>query len=100
MAGQEILEVKDQIDWKWRNSMRPVRFFAFDARASLAFFFLLLYARWITLFFVAASTFLFWILEKNGLTFSSAMRRFRLFISGDERPALMTFRKHPFKDYG
>ena len=48
MANKEIEAIQDQVNWHWRNSMRPVRFFAFDARAAFPFFLLLLYARLIT----------------------------------------------------
>ncbi|MBL4588915.1 MAG: IcmT/TraK family protein [Alphaproteobacteria bacterium] len=100
MAHNEAQEQIDKMNWHWRNSMRPVRFFNFDARAALPFFLLLLHARWGTLFIVMFSTFIFWILEKNGLTFSSALRRLRLFFSGHDRPALMTFKKRRLRDYG
>ncbi len=100
MVANQIQEQQEQLDWRWRNSMRPVRFFGFDARASLSFFLLLLYFRWITFGFVLTSTIIFWILEKNGLTFSAAIRRFRLSFSGYDRPALMTFKRRKLKDYG
>ena len=87
------------MNWHWRNTMRPVRFFNFDARAAFPFLLLLLHARWSTLFLVTLSTFIFWILEKNGLTFGAAMRRLRLFFSGDERPALMSFKRRRLRDY-
>lgn len=100
MANNQVQEMQDQVNWHWRNSMRPVRFFGLDARAAFPFVLLLLHARWSTFFLVLASTFVFRILEKNGLTFSSAMRRFRLFITGNDRPALMTFKRRRMKDYG
>tara|TARA_Y100000034_G_C6863329_1_gene393193 strand:+ start:1123 stop:1425 length:303 start_codon:yes stop_codon:yes gene_type:complete len=100
MANKEIEAIQDQVNWHWRNSMRPVRFFAFDARAAFPFFLLLLYARLITLFIAIVSTFLFYILERYGLTFSSAMRRFRLTLSGRKRPALMSIGRRRLKDYG
>ena len=80
--------------------MRPVRFFNFDARASFAFLLLLLHARLSTLFLVVLSTFIFWLLEKNGLTFDAAMRRLRLNIVGMDRPALMSFKRRRLKDFG
>lgn len=100
MAANQVQEMQDQVNWHWRNSMRPVRFFGFDARAAFPFLLLLLHARPSTLVFVFLSTMLFHILEKNGLTFSSAIRRFRLFITGNDRPALMTFKRRRMKDYG
>ena len=100
MAQNVVQDMQDKINWHWRNSMRPVRFFNFDARAAFPFFLLLLYARLSTLIIVCCSTMLFWVLEKNGLTFSAAMRRFRLNIVGVDRPALMTFKRRRLKDYG
>lgn len=84
----------------WRNSMLPARFFAFDARAGIAFFALLVYARWITLFITIVSTFLFWFLEKRGLTFPSAIRAFRLWLVGQNRPAWIKLRHRKMVDYG
>jgi hypothetical protein len=36
---------EEKVNWHWRNSMRPVRFFGLDARASMPFFVLLVYFR-------------------------------------------------------
>jgi len=99
MAHNAVQEMQDKMDWHWRNSMRPVRFFGFDARAAFPFLLLLLHARLETLFLVFCSTMIFHILEKNGLTFGAAMRRLRLFFSGHERPALMSFKRRRLRDY-
>ena len=99
MAHNEAQDMQDKMNWHWRNSMRPVRFFGFDARAAFPFFLLVLHARPSTLFVVFCSTMVFHILEKNGLTFSAAMRRFRLFFSGNERPALMSFKRRRLRDF-
>ncbi|MGE4313101.1 MAG: IcmT/TraK family protein [Pseudobdellovibrionaceae bacterium] len=100
MANNQIQLLQEQVNWHWRNSMRPVRFFAFDARASFSFLLLLVYARPITLIFAILSTVAFYLLEKYGLTFDSAFRRLRMTISGRNRPALMTFRRRHLKDFG
>lgn len=100
MANKQIESIQEQANWHWRNSMRPVRFFGLDARAAFPFFLLLIYARLITLLFAIASTVIFYILEKYGLTFDAAIRRMRSYISGQKRPAHMTFRLRRLKDYG
>ena len=100
MAVDAAQEAEEKANWHWRNSMRPIRFFNFDARAAFPFFLLLLHFRWTTMLFVACTTTLFWFLEKNGLTFSAAMRKFRLYFAGDFRPALMSFKRRKLKDYG
>ncbi|MAQ70797.1 MAG: type IV secretion protein IcmT [Alphaproteobacteria bacterium] len=100
MAKNQVQDMQDQVNWHWRNSMRPVRFFAFDARAAVSFLFLLVYFRMITFIFAILSTFAFYMLEKYGLTFNSAMRRFRSYLAGNKRPALMSFGRRRMKDFG
>jgi intracellular multiplication protein IcmT len=87
-------------NWHWRNSMRPVRFFNLDARAAMPYCFLLVYARWVTLFICIVSTALFIFMERRGLTFPSALRAFRVFLLGSFRPGLNLLRQRRFKDYG
>lgn len=92
--------IVEKANWHWRNSMRPVRFFNFDARAAIPYVFLLFYARWITLIICILSTALFWYLEKRGLTFSAALRTFRSWILGPKRPGLTRFRHRRLIDFG
>lgn len=87
-------------NWHWRNTMRPVRFFNMDARAGIAYFILLVYARPITLLFVIITTITFKIMEKRGLTFPAALRAFRVWLFGDERPAWLMMRRRTMKDFG
>lgn len=90
----------EKVNWHWRNSMLPVRFFGFDARAGISFFVLLIYFRPITLFLTFVSTFTFWFLEKRGLTFPSAIRAFRLWLVGQNRPAWNRMYHRKMVDYG
>ena len=99
MANQ-IADLQEQINWHWRNTMRPVRFFNMDARAGVPYFMLLIYARPITLVFVLITTVTFKIMEKRGLTFPAALRAFRLWLFGDERPGWLTIRRRTMKDFG
>lgn len=98
-AADQVQQAQEQLNWHWRNSMRPVRFFNMDARAVMPFFALLFFARLITLFICIAATALFWGVEKMGLTFPSALRKFRSVLTGDKRYALLGFRRRRFKEY-
>lgn len=80
--------------------MRPVRFFNIDARAAIPFCLLLVYFRPITLFLTFSSTILFIALEKRGLTFPSALRSFRSWINGQQRPAWVASRRRKMRDFG
>lgn len=95
-----ISDVKEQLNWHWRNSMRPIRFFALDARAATPLCFLLPFPRLSTLILAVLVIAFFMYLEKRGLTFSAAMRSIRGIIFGDNRPALMTFKYRRLKDFG
>jgi len=90
----------EKANWHWRNSMRPVRFFNLDARAAIPYFILLVYFRPITLLLTSLLTMVFYILERRGLTFPAALRSFRLWLLGNDRPAMVTFRRRRMRDYG
>ena len=75
------------MDIHWRNTQKPARFFMFDARAFMAVLLFLAHAR-ISTFIIAIVTMLvFWLLERRGLTFDSALRAFRRWFLGSRRPA-------------
>ncbi len=99
-AAQQIEDLQEKFSWHWRNSMQVVRFFAFDARSALPLPLLLVYARWSTLFLMIASLLFFRFLEQKGLTVPSAMRTFRAWLVGKDRPGLFTGKHRSFKDYG
>lgn len=75
------------MDSHWRNTQKPARFFALDARAFFAILLFLLHARLWTFILAIVVMFGFWILERQGLTFESALRAFRSWILGRNRPA-------------
>ena len=87
-------------NWHWRNSMRPVRFFSWDARAALPFCLLLVYARPIRLVLTMFVTMIFSMLERRGLTFSSALRAGRVWIIGAKRPGWVSLRHRRMRDFG
>lgn len=91
---------EEKVNWHWRNTMKPVRFFGVDARAAIPFFILLFYFRWITFIIAIVSTMTFLAFEKRGLTFPSALRAFRSWFNGQHRPAWVALRRRKFTDYG
>ena len=94
-----MAEEAQEQGWHWRDTMRPVRFFKFDARAAIPFFVLLVYFRIVTVVLTIVITLIFWFLEKRGLTFSSALRSLRTWLIGDRRPAFMPYRHRRMRDY-
>lgn len=95
-----MADIETSGDWHWRNSMKPVRFFALDARVALFFLFFILHMRpWtLVLFFIVCI--LFWILERKGLTFDAAIRSLRTWIVGRNRPGWLWVRRRKLIDYG
>lgn len=91
---------EEKVNWHWRNTMRPVRFFGMDARAAIPYFVLLVYLRPISIFLTVVSTVIFVSLEKRGLTFTAAMRALRSWLNGQRRPAWVSLRRRRFIDYG
>lgn len=90
----------EKANWHWRNTMRPVRFFNWDARAAWPFALLLVYARPITFILTIVVCIIFNFLEKKGLTFPAAMRSLRVWLTGADRPAWYTIRHRRMKDFG
>lgn len=88
------------MNWHWRNTMRPIRFFSFDVKAVIPFFIIIFYARLSTLIFCILVTLFFYILEKKGLTFEAALRMTRIFLFGEMRYGQSKFRYRRLKDYG
>ena len=96
---KEIENIREATNWHWRNTMRPARFFGFDARASLPFLLLLVYARLSTLLLTIMTLLAFRYLERKGLTFSAALRKIRTWVVGQERPGLASVFHKKFADY-
>ncbi|MCC7305015.1 MAG: type IV secretion protein IcmT [Alphaproteobacteria bacterium] len=99
-AAQELENLQEKMNWHWRNSMRVVRFGPFDVRASLPMPILLVYFRWSTLFLTILFLMVFRYLERKGLTFPAAVRNFRSWIIGKDRPGWLGVRTKKFVDYG
>lgn len=100
-VSEQIDNIEDKLNWHWRDSMKIVRFFKFDARAGLVvipiFFKLFEWRIWL-LVFIALTFFNF--LEKKGLTFPAAIRMFRAFIVGRNRPGQIGVFHKKFRDFG
>lgn len=81
--------------------MQVVRFFAFDSRSALPvvliLFNLLDWRVWL-LFFINLAVFRY--LEQRGLTVPAAIRNFRAWVVGKERPGLVGLEHKSFQDYG
>lgn len=97
---KEIENIQEKLNWHWRNSMRVVRFFAFDARSALPIPVLLVYARWSTITVLILTLIFFRFLENKGLTFPASIRNIRSWIVGAYRPGWVSAQHKKFVDYG
>jgi intracellular multiplication protein IcmT len=89
------------MDLHWRNSMKTARFlFNTDARAALLLLFFLVHMRLWTLGLVIVTMFIFYVLEQRGLSFDAALRAFRFWIVGVNRPRILNAHKPRWVDFG
>ncbi|MGQ0527159.1 MAG: IcmT/TraK family protein [Alphaproteobacteria bacterium] len=100
MVSEQIDTIQEKMNWHWRNSMRTVRFLAFDARAALPIPLLLVYFRWSTVILTIVFLLVFRYLERKGLTFPAAMRNMRSWLVGKDRPGWVSAEHRKFVDYG
>ena len=87
-------------DWHFRNTMKTVRFFFLDYRASAFVILVLLHVRTWTIALALSSTVVFWMFERRGLSFSAAIRAMRVWIIGAHRPAIVYTRRRKLTDTG
>ena len=87
-------------DWHWRNTMKTVRFFIFDARAGFFVVLVLVHARLWTLMLAVAVMGVFYLLERKSLTFPAALRSLRVFFIGSYRPGWIWTRRRKLTDTG
>ncbi|MBL4803778.1 MAG: IcmT/TraK family protein [Alphaproteobacteria bacterium] len=99
-AAQELENLQEKQNWHWRNSMRVVRFLAFDARAAAPIPVLLVYLRLSTIVLTIVTLLVFRFLENKGLTVPAAMRNLRSWIVGIDRPGWIGVQKRNFTDFG
>ncbi len=88
------------MDIHWRNTQKPVRFFFLDARAFTGILFFLVHARLWTFLLVCFGMFIFAFFERKGLTFLAALRAFRSWLLGKNRPANARRALRRMTDYG
>ncbi len=98
--SNQIQDIQEQLNWHWRNSMRTIRFFGFDARAALPLPLLMLHFRTWTVVLMIINLLLFHYLEKKGLTVPSALRSFRVWLIGKDRPGWIGAHQRKFIDHG
>lgn len=87
-------------NWHWRNTMKPTRFFIFDARAGFFLVLVLVHARLWTLMVMVVFLGIFWIFERKGLSFAAAVRAIRVWFTGRYRPAWVFTRRRKMIDTG
>jgi intracellular multiplication protein IcmT len=87
-------------NWHWRNTMKPVRFFQFDARSAIFLMLVLVHARLWTLELMIIVMCIFWVLERKGLSYAAALRALRLWFVGNYRPAWIYTRRRKMLDTG
>lgn len=97
---KELENLEAKLNWHWRDTMRTVRFLSFDSRVAILIPVWLVYLRWSTIIISFAVFYIFRFLENKGLTFPAALRAWRSWMVGRERPGLLGTAKHVFRDYG
>ncbi|HCI46332.1 MAG TPA: phosphoesterase [Rhodospirillaceae bacterium] len=83
----------------WRDTMRPMRFFGIDARASAPLLFFVMNIEVWTFILAVGTAILFTFLERKGLTVPAAIRAGRAWIAGEVRPAVPWWEKRRLVDY-
>lgn len=97
---QELENLEAKMNWHWRDTMRNTRFLSFDGRCALLIPVWLFYLRWSTIILTFIIFYTFRFFENKGLSFPSALRAFRSWMVGRERPGLLGVQKNHFLDYG
>lgn len=97
---KELENLEAKMNWHWRDTMRTVRFLSFDGRVAILIPVWLVYLRWSTIIISFMVFYIFRFLENKGLTFPAAIRTWRAWMVGRDRPGLVGTSKHKFVDYG
>lgn len=83
----------------WRDTMRPMRFFGIDARATIPLLLFIMHAETWTFMLTVFTATLFTLLERKGLTVPAAVRAGRAWIAGEVRPAVPWWERRYFVDF-
>jgi intracellular multiplication protein IcmT len=88
------------MDLHWRNTQKPARFFALDARAFSFIMLCIVHMRIWTASLAFTAMLVFWVLERRGLTFEAALRALRAWLAGRVRPGLRPGSRRHWIDFG
>src|SRR5476651_2092492 len=99
-AKKDTVAVEVTRQWHWRNTMKTVRFFIFDARAGAFVVLVLVHARLWTLGLCLFTMTIFWLFERKNLSFPAALRAIRVWFIGKKRPAWIKTRRRKLLDTG
>lgn len=77
----------------WRDTSRTERFFMFDAKAGIPFFFFLAHISWWTFAASLLSFIVFGVLERFGISLKVALRMLRSWTAGRVRYAVAWWHK-------
>lgn len=77
----------------WRDTSRTERFFVFDAKAGIPFFFFLAHIAWWTFALAVVSFVVFGVLERLGISLKVALRLLRSWIAGPIRYSVAWWHK-------
>lgn len=77
----------------WRDTSRTERFFVFDAKAGIPFFFFLAHIAWWTFALAVVSFVVFGVLERLGISLKVALLLLRSWIAGPIRYAVAWWHK-------
>ncbi len=83
----------------WRDTMRPVRFYLFDARLLILLVLWLFVPAWWTTGLVLSAVIALRIAESRGYRFRAALAALRCMLAG-ARPALHARRRRRLVDFG
>ncbi len=75
------------MDLHWRNTQKTPRFFMLDARSAGVILMCMVYIKIWTLVTAVMVIAMFYVFERAGLSFGSAIRAVRCYILGRDRPA-------------
>lgn len=84
----------------WRDTMREPRLVIFDARVVFFFLILAVHLRVWTAILLVSAMLVFWLVERAGYRFPSAMRAIRSTFAGTHRPAFYQHNYREAVDYG
>jgi intracellular multiplication protein IcmT len=83
----------------WYQTYKPARFFMMDSKAGIPLILVLLHFRTYTVIPAVFWVILFWVLDRRGMSVTSAVRALRSWIIGDLRPARSVFKIRARIDY-